>query len=317
MREYLARYEMSVGLLAKTFQENPKFLETLQRQLMNYERDLKRLADRGKIETDSLLPWMSDLGVYALTAGTRLSAEKALLITNLRESSLGVQRLAQTVVTRARESLAKNGIEARRYGQRAQRNATTIFLLTGLLLVYLVLYLPSRIFLPFRRIVRALKALSRGEADFPFPDTDATDELGELSRAFQSALSELRTYNILKTNRIIDSGKRLRRIMEEIEEAVLFVSPDLKVEHMNGSARELFAGSEENFSRDIRDFPDLWNLVDDKLDDIARSGRLEFTTRSRKRILKNRTVSITPYFDRSGKLETTVIIVRARANAPS
>jgi|GEM_PF-674062 len=316
IKNYLGEYELSVGLLVKTFQENPKVLEMIQKQMMNYEEELRRLAQKGKIETDSLLPWMSGLGVYTLSAGTRLSAEKAMLITNLRESSLGVQRLAQSMVARARESLTKNGREAVRYGVRAQRNAMTIFLVTGLLLAYLIFYLPNRIFLPFRRIVRALKALSRGEADFPFPSTDAPDELGELSRAFQDALRELRTYNILKTNKIVDGGKRLRRIMEEMDEAVIFVSPDLRVEHMNTPARDLFPSTEETFSKEIGDFPDLWNLVGEKLKDIERSGRMEFGTRSRKRDLRNKTVSITPYFDRSGRLETTVIIVKSSAEDP-
>jgi hypothetical protein len=100
--------------------------------------------------------------------------------------------------------------------------------------------------------------------------------------------------------------------MEEIDEAVLFVSPDLKVEHMNGSARELFLGGEELLTKDVKDIVDLWNLVGEKLEDIARSGRVEFSTKSRKRDLKNKVISITPYFDRRGKLETTVIIVKSQ-----
>lgn len=311
IRDYLSEYELNVGLLVKTFQEDPRALKTIQKQVMAYEEELKRLAKRGKIELDSLSSWLSDLGFYTQTVGTRVSTEKEALVANLRESSQGVQRLAQAMVDRARESLASNGREAVRYGLRAQKNVITIFLATGLLLVYLIFYLPNRIFLPFRRIVRALKALSRGEADFPFPSVDSKDELGELSRAFESALSELRTYNILKTNKIIDSGKRFRRIMEEIDEAVLFVSSDLKVEHINGPARELFLGSEETLSKDIRDLTDLWTLVGEKLEDIARSGRVEFSTKSRKKSLKNKIVSITPYFDRSGKLETTVIILKS------
>ena len=312
MRTYLLKYEVNVGLLVKTFQDDPRALETLQKQVVTYEEELKRLAKRGKIETDSLPTWMSGLAFYTSTAGERVSAEKAELIADLRESSQGVQRLAQTMVTRARESLERNGREAVNYGLRAQRNVTTVFLATGLLLAYLIFSLPNKVFLPFRRIVRALKALSRGEADFPFPSIDTKDELGELSRAFESALRELRAYNVLKTNKIIDGGKRLRRIMEEIQEAVLFVSPDLKVEHMNGPARELFLGGEDSPSKDMRDMEGLWDLAGEKVEDIARSGRVEFSTKSRKKGLRNKVVSITPYFDRRGKLETTVIMVRSQ-----
>jgi methyl-accepting chemotaxis protein len=311
MKGYLARYEISVGLLVKTFQEDPRALETLQKQILTYEEELKRLAKRGKIETDSLPSWMSGTGFYTFWAGARVSAEKVALIADLRESSQGVQRLAQTMVARARESLAKNGREAVHYGLRAQRNVINLFLATGLLLVYLIFYLPNRVLLPFRRIVRALKAVSRGEADFPFPSIDSRDEFGDLSRAFQNALSELRTYNILKTNKIIDSGKRFRRIMEEIEEGVIFVSPDFKVEHMNGPAKELFLGAEELPGRDVRDIGELWNLAGNMLEDISRTGRVEFRSRSRKKNLKNRMISITPYFDRRGKLETTVIMVKS------
>jgi PAS domain-containing protein len=310
MKFYLAQYSTNVSLLVKTFQENPRVLETLQKQMVTYEDELKRLAKMGKIEPDSLRPWMSWLGDYTVSAGTRISTEKELVITNLKETSQRVQSLSQNMTTRARESVARGGSEAVRYGQRAQRNAVTIFLVTGLLLIYLVFYLPRRIFLPFQRIIRALGAISRGDTGFPFPEVDARDELGELSRAFQKAMSELRSYNILKTAKIIDAGKRLRRIMEEIDEAVLFISPDLRIDYANASAEKLFPSAAEAATKNLRDLPEIWAVIGAQLEEISRSGRVEYAPKTRKKDLKSRTISITPYFDKNGKLETAIVIVK-------
>ncbi len=310
IRFYLGQYSANVSLLVKTFEENPRVLETLQKQIVSYEEELKRLAKRGKIEPDSLFPWMSGLGDYSFSAGARISAEKALLITNLKETSQRVQSLTQSITARARESVAGSGSEVVRYGLRAQRNAVTIFLVTGLMLVYLVFYLPRRIFLPFQRVIRALGAISRGDTGFPFPEVEARDELGELSRAFQKAMSELRSYNILKTAKIIDTGKRLRRIMEEIDEAVLFVSPDLRIEYANTPAENLFPSVAEAATKNVRDLPEVWAVMGPQLEEISRSGRVEFAAKTRKKELRNRTISITPYLDRSGKLETAIVIVK-------
>jgi hypothetical protein len=140
----LSRYSSNLHLLVGIFKENPRALQSLQ----NY-----------------MASWVSDLNLSLLAATTKVSTEKARSITELKQTSDVVLKFAGIIATNARESLAQHSAEGLRYGVKAQRNAGTIFLITGFLLIYLILYFPHQIFSPFRKITKMLKAIERGETD--------------------------------------------------------------------------------------------------------------------------------------------------------
>lgn len=310
LEHFVTHYSRSIDLLVQAFEENPKALNVLQRQVMSYEDQLKKLAHTGQIETDSLPSWMSDLNISLLAASTKLSAEKARLFTELRESSDLVLKSTQGITERARQALAQHSSEGVRYGVKAQRNTITVFLITGFLLAYLVFYLPSRIFLPFRRLVRALKAIGRGETDVNLPGTEQQDEIGELARAFESAIHNLKLFDSLKTKKIAETERKLRRVLDETKDAVLILSPELRISYLNSAASKLFSIKGEVTSKRLQDLPELWAILATHLQNVETRGRVEFVLSGTQLNLPHKHGAVIRNMGRDGKPENILVIMR-------
>jgi len=307
---FAARYNSNIDFLVKILQEDPKTLRVLQRQMMTYEEQLKDLAKEEELRVDSLPSWMSDLNVSLLSAATRLSTEKARLFAELRENSSLILKLTRGIAASSRQSLANHGSEGVRYGVKAQRNTLTMFIIMGILLVYLVFYLPSHVFLPFRRIIRALHRMAKGEVQVSFPGSERDDEVGELSRAFMNAVDKLRLYNDLKTKKIAESERKLYRLLEEMEEAVLILSPDLTLSSANTRARTVFSLSEDAVGRSIREIPPAWDVLGSHLQTVERSGRVEFTMGGRGQECPKRKVAVVPNLRGDGQVEAIFVVAR-------
>ena len=310
IERFATEYSNNIELLVKFSYEDPRALNQLQRRIISYEEELKKLAQKGKIKTDSLPAWTSDLGILMLSATTKLSSEKEKVITELRETSNSILRLNKEITTKSRQSLAKNSSESVRYGVKAQRNAMIIFLITGFLLIYLIFYFPERVFLPFRRMMKTLKAIAKGENNFTFPDANTKDELGELSRGVQDTISKLRYFNDLKTDKIIETERKLRRVSEEIAEPVLILSADLKISYLNEPAQKLFSLKEEVIDKDIKDIPALSDIFGEQLADIEKKGRIEFQMKNKKLSFRKKNVIIIPNINKDSKTESILIIVK-------
>lgn len=293
---------------------DPSYVETNRRILKEIGLAVgkaREIPGQYGAELDSIELLVSEYGEHMeLLLAVTESNENTRVVSRLRETGNAIQGFAQKIGSRAQESLLRNSWEGVRYGVRAQRNAVTIFMITALLLIYLIFYFPQRIFFPVRRMVRTLRAMGRGETGFPFPNADSGDELGELSRAFQDAVGKLRLFNQLKTDRIVDTKRKLRRILEEVNESVLIVSADLKIEYLNRAARDLFALKEEVLNKSVKDVPELCALTEDWLDDIGKSGRLEYGAKIKKTDLRKKSVSAIPNMSKNGKLESILIIVK-------
>jgi len=308
---FVAIYSGKIDLLVKVLQEDPKALRALQKQMAAYEKQLRQIAkEGGESGLDSLPSWMSDLNISIFSAATRLSAEQARLFAELSETSSLILKLTQGIATSARESLASHGSEGVRYAVKAQRNTVTIFIITGILLIYLVFYLPSHVFLPFRRIIRALHRMEKGEIRAAFPGSERHDEVGELSRAFTNAVDKLRLYDQLKTKKIVESERRLHRLLEELQEAVLLFSSDLTLSFANTEARRAFSLSEDAFGRNIRELAQAWDVLGVHLENIETSGRVEFTMTVSKDhpALMKRRVAIVPSLGGDGRVETIFVV---------
>ncbi|MFB0510089.1 MAG: HAMP domain-containing protein, partial [bacterium] len=190
------------------------------------------------------------------------------------------------------------------------RNAMIIFLITGFLLIYLIFYFPERVFLPFRRMMKTLKAIAKGENNFTFPDANTKDELGELSRGVQDTISKLRYFNDLKTDKIIETERKLRRVSEEIAEPVLILSADLKISYLNEPAQKLFSLKEEVVDKDLKDIPALSDIFGEQLADIEKKGRIEFQMKNKKLSFRKKNVIIIPNINKDSKTESILIIVK-------
>ena len=307
---FVSQYNANIDQLVRTFQQNPRILNRLQRQVINYENELRQLAQKRKIDMAELPSWASDIHVSVAAAGMKLSADQAKLFNELRETASGIQRLSERVSARARESLAIHSSEGMSYGVKAQRNTITVLLIAILLLIYLIVYFPHRILIPFQRITKALQAIGRGEDRITFPNIHKNDEMGNLSRSIMDAIQKLRMFNDLKTGKIVELRRSLSRILEEVDESVLILSPDLRITFSNEPARTLFEISEDLAGKSIKDIHHIWNVLENPLTDIEKKGRVEEKLRIKEGSIIKKDVLFIPSIDNNGKLNTIIIVVK-------
>ena len=306
----MTRYSQNIRLLVQTFEEDPRTLYKLQRQIINYEQELRSLATKQKLDIESLPTWTSDVNISMLSAATKLSAEKSKLFIELRETGNGITQLAQEISISARESLARNSVQGMSYSIKAQRNTITLLLIAGFLMAYLLYYLPRKIFLPYRKIGKALQAIGRGETEYKLPNIESRDELGDLSRSFQEAIRKLHFFNELKTAKITEIQRNLHRILEEVGEAVLILSPDLTLLYLNNAAKTLFDVSRDIVTQPLKELSALWEVLEESIIDIEKRGRFEVTLKVKRMDIRKKTVSIIPAVSNSGKLENILIVIR-------
>ncbi len=310
MMTYIERYGNNIESLGDIFQEDPRALSSIQQQIINYEKRLKQTVGARSIERDSLPSWISDLNVIMASAATKVSTEKARLLTDLRASSDMVLALSEEIASKAQTSLIEHGEEGVKSGMRAQRNALIIFIVTGIVLVYLIYYLPNRILIPFRRITRALKVIGTGQTEVTLPDLEKGDEFWQLFQSFQEAIRHLKLYNDLKTDKIIHLKKQLTETLNEIKEAVVLINRDLEIIYFNGAAAELLGIDEALVHKKVKDVPALDRLFGKHLSESIPKEMTTFNTRIKKADLKKRSISIMPITNANGTVESLVLMVK-------
>jgi two-component system sensor histidine kinase VicK len=111
-----------------------------------------------------------------------------------------------------------------------------------------------------RRIARAAAEIERGRFDQPL-EPRFPDELGELA----STVDRMRSRLSASFAHLESERERLRRLLEQLQEGVVAVGPDLRVEFTNSRARLLIGTS----LRSGQPLPDPWPWI--SLTDTARS----------------------------------------------
>ncbi len=307
---FLENYRSDIAVLAATFQEDPRALSILQRQLVDYEEQLKKTVSRSRSKEDSLPAWLADLNVLTLAATTKLSTEKARLLTELRETSTAVLSLSGQIVAQAQTDLAKHSEEGVRYGFKAQRNTLTIFIVTLLLLAYLIIYFPRYVLLPFQRITKTLKAISKGDAGLRLAGIEKGGEFSELYNAFQEAIFNLKLYNDLKTERIVELERQFRTTLEEMKEACLVLSYDLRIVYANNAATNLLDLEEEIIGKNLSELPALWKVLESPLTSADSQRRVEASGRIKKSDLRKRNITVISFRSKANDATMRVVIIK-------
>ena len=303
-------YKNDIVNLRKTFEEDPRALSSLQRQLVDYEERLKKTVAGHKLQEDSLPAWLSDLNILAVAATAKLSTEKARLLGALRETTSAILNLAGSIVAQAQSDLSRHSEEGVRYGFKAQRNTVTIFIITILLLAYLIIYFPRIVLLPFQRITKTMKAISKGETAFRIDDLEKGGEFYELYNSFHDAIYNLKLHNDLKTEKIAELQNQFRSAADEIKEPCLVVSGDLKLSYVNKAAMDMFSLGESAAGKSITEIPALWKLLEEpfKADDNQR--RVEINARIKRSDIRKRCITLLSLRGKSNMPATRLIIIK-------
>jgi PAS domain-containing protein len=300
----LDSYGENIQQLTRIFREDPRMLGLVQQELIETEREIRSLARSRRIREGD---WMTDLGL-SFAADSKLPSETTRLFQNLDIDADRIFVLSRRILSNARASLASGSEQAMLYGVRARRNILSLLMISGLGLVLLIYFVPRRIFAPIQGILRALRAVGRGDVEFPMPDLKAKDEIGELARAFSDATHKIRYFNELITDKIVEIKRNQQRILEEIEEGVILAAPDYKITFVNQAAREIFKFKGEIAS--LKDVSLLWEPLQGRLDQIDQTGRIILDLKINPRSLRTRQVSVIPRPGKTGRTESILIMIR-------
>jgi len=199
------------------------------------------------------------------------------------------------------------GDEGVRSGLRAQRNALTIFIITGLILFYFIISLPKRILKPFNKIANVLKALGRGETGVIQPSLKKGDEFEALYKSFQEATHSLREYNVLKTEKISALKRQFDTTIAEVKEGVIVLSRELHIITLNSAAGTLFGLASDCIGKSVQDIKILQTLYHEHLiQDISK--RVEFKKKVKRTDLKAKQLVIIPIINKD--LKTIILIAK-------
>lgn len=302
-------YVKAMHELSRTYKEDPKALYRLQAQVRDYEKELQALARKEQLNMQEFSSMGLDFTGPLLSAAMKISSDQVRLFSDLRGTSAHVQRLAQKISAQARDMLARDGLLSIQYGLRAQKWTFILLILMGLGLIVLIIVVPNQIFLRFQRLNRALKAMGRGETELSLPVVQTMDEVDELTGSFHEAIEHLKYFNHLKTEKIVDIERNLRKIIDEVDEAILILSPELKITHLNRSAQKLLKITTDVVHRPVRNLQIIWEQLGDDLEQIERRGRTEAQIKIHKRDLKKYSVIILPIMGITNRLDSVVVFI--------
>ncbi|MGD9380658.1 MAG: hypothetical protein PVI51_08830 [candidate division WOR-3 bacterium] len=306
----ISTYKSDIAILRKTFEEDPRALSSLQRQLVDYEERLKKTVASKDFREDSLPTWLSDLNILAVAATAKLSTEKARLLGQLRETTTSILALAGRIVTQAQSDLGQHGEEGARYGFKAQRNTITIFIVTILLLAYLIIYFPRIVLLPFQRITRTLRAISKGETAFRIDELEKGGEFSELYNSFHDAIYDLKLHNDLKTEKIAALQRQFQGTLDEIKEACFLISGELKLQYANKSGMSLYGLDASVLGKNIQDVLPLWKSLQTLFKASEGERRTEMNVRVKRTDLRKRSATVLSFPTKSDALPSRLIIIK-------
>ncbi len=310
MNFFLDQYNIDINALAEIFEEDPKALDRLQKQFIEYEERLRKTTGARSVSPDSGSEWIIDLNLLIASASTKISAEKSRLLARLRDNSDRVFDLAQKISNHGQTMIKQHGDEGIRFGILAQRNSMVIFIITGLLLVYLLFSLPRYIMAPFTKIMKVLGSIGRGDTSVTLPSFARNDEFEKLYDSFQDAIQKLRQYNELKTTKIIEMKKQLINVLDEIREGAVIFNGKWQVTYINESAQKLFGVDDSIVNKNIGDVKLLELLVKENRGEAESGKKVIFSSRIKSTDLKKRNVFLAPIIGDNNIINVYVLLIK-------
>lgn len=283
--DLMAQYSVTLTRLADLYASPSRGEETL----TEFERDLRRLESRmrtlreqASAERDpqvrrrlfeEMRRFTESLAVSLVEMAREEDPARAKILQELIRLRDQAAAIAEGIEDRALAHVEEHRRHVVSLSNRARRNLLTTIVLTGLVGIYLVLFLPARVVRSLRRITHVLQQAERGDADVATLET-GSDEVGSLAAHLNRVLRQLRTFDELKTERMLRAEQRLHVLVENLETGIILVSDQRLPVFASRRARQLLDSKPEG-ADDAR----LAGLLQD--DDFA--GLLQETLESQSR----------------------------------
>jgi HAMP domain-containing protein len=224
--EPLAEFETDLLLLGR-------HIRSLKEQAAS-ERDpaaKRRLLEEMRRSADSLAESLVESAQERNPSRARILKE----LIRIRER---IRSIAEGIQDRALAHVEEHRLHVVSLSNRARRNLLTTIPLTGLVGIYLVLFLPSRVVRSLRRITHVLQQAERGDLDVATLET-GSDEVGSLAAHLNRVLRQLRTFDELKSERMLRAEQRLNVLVENLETGILLVDDQREPAFVSHRARQL------------------------------------------------------------------------------
>ncbi len=166
------------------------------------------------------------------------NAKKTKIVKSLDNYKKTIEYQNGKILEKARKHIKEFTDIGEKYASRGARNIWTVLILTVLFIVYLVVVLPERIVIPIRRLSNLIKQVEKGDfkvAIKGFP----RDEIGELVYHLSRMLLQIRKVDGLKTQKILESERKFKFVINDIREGVIVLNDELRLLMVNKSALKI------------------------------------------------------------------------------
>ncbi|TES91117.1 MAG: HAMP domain-containing protein [Candidatus Cloacimonadota bacterium] len=271
----------------------------------------KVLLARTNAERDSLMEQLKKFSQSFDVSKTLFESEqnpkKTRIVTLLEKSKGNIDKQNEKILEKAREHIKGSKEIGEKYASRGARNIWTVLILTILFVVYLIVVLPERIVVPIKRLSNLVKQIEKGDLKVNikgFPQ----DEIGELVRHFSRMLIQVRKIDGLKTQKIHESERKFRFLINSIKEGVIILNDELRLLTANKPASEIVGSNAEEMEEKSLESIEPLKGLKTKLEKLFSDGEKieDFNFKGKDGV--QYTVKVWPIRDAGGKSTGAILL---------
>ncbi len=256
VHDLAAEYNLTLTRLADLYagpSAGPEAIPELEQNLARIADRLRTLKERSAGERDpqarrQLLEQMrhttASLAETLVETAQERDPDRARILQDLIRIRERIGAIARDIEERAVAHVEEHRSHVDILSNRARRNLLTTIVLTGIVCISLVLFLPSRVVRSLRRITHVLQQAERGDLDVATLET-GRDEVGSLAVHLNRVLRHLRTFDELKSERMLRAEQRLETLVENIETGIVLVDDQMHPSFVSDRARDLLGSPPE------------------------------------------------------------------------
>jgi len=210
-----------------------------------YRKILADLEKASPAERDSILVKAEhDLDIFSLDllAMSGDQEQPSYIKENLETSRKLFLTKADELSRRSWENMRLHREETRQVEARAKRNIISVLILTGLVSIFMILYLPKYIIHPISSLNRVFRKAEEGDLK-AFAHIHSHDEIGDLAMSYNRMLERLAAFDDLKTRKIASQKRAFDRFVENLDMPVCILSIEFVALFYNAAFASLFGKS--------------------------------------------------------------------------
>jgi HAMP domain-containing protein len=254
--DLVSQYDLTLTRLADLYSAPSKGTEPLaefERDLKQLEERMRSLRDQAAVERDpqakrrlheEMRRSTETLAVSMVESTKEEDPDRARILQDLARTREQIRSIAEGIQDRAVAHVEEHRRHVVSLSNRARRNLLTTIVLTCLVEIYLVLFLPSRVVRSLRRITHVLQQAERGDLDLATLET-GSDEVGSLAAHLNRVLRQMRIFDELKSRRMLQAEQRLKVLVENLETGIILVDDQMRPAFASRRARQLLDSKPE------------------------------------------------------------------------